>query len=50
MNMFGVPKYTVNTTRAPHCLSSLCFRARDFWLMKTPLIHDMYIEAVADII
>jgi hypothetical protein len=25
-------------------LSSLCFRDRDFWPTKTPLVHDMYIE------
>jgi hypothetical protein len=30
--------------RAPHGLSSLCFRDRDFWMMKTPLVHDMYVE------
>jgi hypothetical protein len=23
---------------------SLCFRARDFWMMKTSLVHDMYVE------
>jgi hypothetical protein len=30
--------------RAPQGLLSLCFRDRDFWLTKTSLIHDMYIE------
>jgi hypothetical protein len=30
--------------RAPQGLSSLCFRDRDFWMMKTPLVHDMYVE------
>jgi hypothetical protein len=23
---------------------SLCFWDRDFWMMKTPLVHDMYSE------
>jgi hypothetical protein len=27
--------------RAPQGLSSLCFRDRDFWMTKTPLVHDM---------
>jgi hypothetical protein len=31
-------------TRAPWGLSSLCFRDRDFWLTKTPLVHDIYVE------
>jgi hypothetical protein len=30
--------------RAPQGLSSLWFRDRDFWLTKTPLVHDMYVE------
>jgi hypothetical protein len=25
-------------------LLSLCFRDRDFWMTKTPLVHDMYVE------
>jgi hypothetical protein len=29
---------------APQGLSFLCFRDCDFWMTKTPLIHDMYIE------
>jgi hypothetical protein len=32
------------TTHAPQGLSSLYFRDRDFWMTKTPLVHDMYIE------
>jgi hypothetical protein len=31
-------------TRAPQGLSPLGFRNRDFWLTKTPLVHDMYVE------
>jgi hypothetical protein len=30
--------------RAPPGLSSLCFWVRDFWMMMTPLVHDMYVE------
>jgi hypothetical protein len=30
--------------RAPQGLSSLCFWDCDFWMMKTPLVHDMYVE------
>jgi hypothetical protein len=30
--------------RALQGLSSLCFRDRDFWMTKTSLIHDMYVE------
>jgi hypothetical protein len=25
-------------------LLSLGFRDRDFWMTKTPLVHDMYVE------
>jgi hypothetical protein len=25
-------------------LSFLCFRDRAFWMMKIPLVHDMYVE------
>jgi hypothetical protein len=30
--------------RAPQSLSSQCFRDREFWMTKTPLVHDMYVE------
>jgi hypothetical protein len=30
--------------RAPQGLSSLCFQDRDFWMTKTLLVHDMYVE------
>jgi hypothetical protein len=35
---------TLVTTRAPQGLSSLCFWDREFWMMKTSLVHDMYVK------
>ena len=38
--------YTVDaiTTRAPQGLSSLCFRYQQYWLMKKPVVYDVYVE------
>jgi hypothetical protein len=33
-------------THAPQGLSSMSFWDRDFWMTKTSLVHDMYIERV----
>jgi hypothetical protein len=30
--------------RAPEGLSSLCFRDREYWLTKKPLLYDIYVE------
>jgi hypothetical protein len=32
---------TLVPARAPQGLSSMCFWDRDFWMTKTPLVHDM---------
>jgi hypothetical protein len=29
---------------APQGLLSLCFQDCDFWMTKTPLVHDMYVD------
>jgi hypothetical protein len=35
---------TLVVARALQGLSSLCFWDRDFWITKTSLVHDMYVE------
>jgi hypothetical protein len=34
-------------TRAPQGLSSLCFRDQQYWMMRTPVLFDMYVEEYA---
>jgi hypothetical protein len=33
--------------RAPHGLSTLCFRDQQYWMTRSPLLFDMYVEEYA---
>jgi hypothetical protein len=33
--------------RAPQGISSLCFRDQHYWMMRSPLLFDMYVEEYA---